>query len=265
MERNEKTMRQRERMAGIRHHLFGNVVVDIVPGTVFNPLTGFYDPGFFNSLLAWFRYRAARAGVGSGLPKALRESALDEAAQRGIRLFTNRDYAKEGITADERTRAILSTARRMDRSLWKDDGEGWQRERTKRKWTPYNRAMASRTVSPDRIVQAAHGSREDIDTLTGTGTDELKTGIVSVPGGHGRPHSDGQMVRDERGYRMDRRYGFDQKYPPCTVARTVDGRITDRHVPTPTPTDVIPADDIHWNGYGWRGGNAVYDGAVKVG
>lgn len=234
-----KQAQTRERMAGVRHALFGTVSVAPVPGTVFDPLACFLDPGFFSALLSFFRWRAQRSGVGSGLPRDHRAAVLDEASQRAMRLFTDRDYASDGVTADERTRAILSTASRMDRGQWRDDIEN--RRDGDRKWFPWNRAQNTRAPDPSRIVMASRCSREDIDVLTGHGTDEQKTGqTVTVPGGRYQPNADGRMIRDGGRWKMDRRRGKVQAYPACEVAGTVDGINQARWTAASTPANGIP-------------------------
>lgn len=258
----EKRIAAAQRMAGIRHRLFGLLGTSPAPGTAFDPLHYLTDPGRLRDLLEWFRYRAGRAGVGSGLPRALRESAIEDAAQGALERFIDRDYRAEGITADEPARAILGTARYMDRAHWRN-GNGRRQE--DRKWTPYNRGQNSKSANPAAIVAASLNAAEDRAALTGEGCDEtMRLGTVAIPGGAGRPLGEGKMVRTERivrdwvefdpetgerrelaevetGWRMDRRYGFRQEYPASTVAYAADGTETRRFNPPAPPSAGIPS------------------------
>lgn len=273
-----RAQRTRERMAGLSHRLFGTMAAVPVPGTVFNPLHYLTCPGRFRDVMAWFRARAAADGIGSGLPKREKLSALDDAAQNGLTRFLDRDYAADGITADECARALFSAAAWMKRARWRYGDKG---ERS-REWTPYNRARNAGTPNPAAIVAASFNAAEDRAALLGTGTDEtLRLGTVSIPGGFGRPRGDGKMVRTETvvrewiengtdsdgnperrelaeietGWRMDRRYGFGQAYPPCHVEMAADGTETRSYHRQPMPilsvgelnrTTAKPAADDGW-------------------
>lgn len=200
----ERAAKMRARMRGVKHALWGSGDVTPMPGTVFNPLHSFYDPGFFTALLSYFLYRATRAGVGAGLPKRLARAAREEAAQRAMRLFTERDYAAEGVTADECFRAIMSTARRMDRAQWRDDAEDRDaRGDGKRQWFPWNRGQDSRTGNPSRMVAAMETLPADMrdegrEAIVGADCDERQTGTVEIPGGKRQPPMHGKMVALER-------------------------------------------------------------------
>jgi hypothetical protein len=274
----ERAAAYRAKMAGIQHRLFGRLDCDPVPGTVFDPLAFLTDPGRLRDLLSWFRFRAARDGIGSGLSGRLKASALDEAAQNGLSRFLDRDYAADGITADESARAVFSAGAWMKRALWRY-GEGRD---GKRQWTPYNRAQAAGTPNPAAIVAATFNAAEDRAAILGTGTDEtLRLGSVPVAGGSCRPLGDGKIVPTETvvrewvengtdedgnperremaeivtGWRMDRRYGFKQDYPQCAVEMAADGVETRRFNRQPLPilsvgelnrTTAKPAPDDGW-------------------
>jgi hypothetical protein len=265
------------RLAGKMHHRFGAMRPEKIPGTVFDPLPLFYDPAFFRDLLAYFRGRAARAGVGAGLTKAQRAAALDEAAQRGIRRFIDRDYQKAGLTADDVVPAILSTARYMDRGAWRE-GSGNRRVSKARALGDsvlFNRAQAARAgLSPATIFATGRGSAEDTAALVGYGCDDVPGKPTAVPGGpSGRGLTDGRIVRVETivrdrivaetgddgtrrrfqetttatGWKMERGRGRAETLQPCTVdagrpaplARFIRG-------PMPAAVPATPGDGTEW-------------------
>ena len=185
------------------HPVVGQLRMPPAPGTAFNPYHYLTDPGRFAAVLGFFRWRAQRKGVGAGLSRRDRASALEDAAQSAVRLLTDRDYAREGIDADGCAWAVLSTAARMDRCHWLDRAENTGSvDRPDRKHAAgnsvlYNRAAATRAgLSPAVIV--AHGHGEDRAALTGEGCDDVPGKAVAVPGGpSGRGATDGVMERYE--------------------------------------------------------------------
>jgi hypothetical protein len=224
---------KRQRLAGKTHARFGAMVAPAVPGTVFDPLPLFFDPGRFRDILAYFRGRAARAGVGSGLPRDHRAAALDEAAQRAMRLFTDRDYGKMGLMADDAVAATLSAARYMERCGWRDDGETEHRDRPDRGPRAYgnsvlfNRAQATRAgFSPAAIHATARGAAEDTAALVGYGCDDVPGETVDIPGGpSGRGPTDGRMERVENVIRerVETETDTDGKRRRYLVTETVTG------------------------------------------
>ena len=261
-----KQEQRREKMVAklktIRHNVLGQLSVEPEEGTVFNPLPWFLFGGFLDNLLSYFRYRASRSGIGHGLPQHLRLSALDDAAQTALADFTDRDWEEAGITAPEIARAVLSTIGRMKRNGWRATRGGSDTVQ----WFPYNRAMDSRTPNPAAIVAAVEPFPDGqsvtglspMDALTGRGTDEEKTGTVTVPGGRCRPRNHGKMKperivrqwvervpfvsvetlaagggvaeklamdceRAVTGWTMVRGYGKSVAFPASTVCRTIDG------------------------------------------
>lgn len=224
--------------------LFGRVVVAPVPGTVFDPLAVFLDPGKLPMLLKYWAARARRDGCGDGLPRAQRAAACENAAQVCLSYFLDADYAALGITGDEVVRAILVAYRLARRRFWKDAAESkdYDRQRKQTGWYPYNRAQNSRTPDPRRIVHAAVALGMDPGTVNGQGMDDIPGDTVTVPGGpSGRGETDGRMecvtIRDvalnvnggafgrtrlelslvETRWRMKRGRGKAKTLPPCTV------------------------------------------------
>lgn len=229
--------------------LFGRVVVAPVPGTVFEPLPVFLDPGKLPALLKYWGARARRDGCGDGLPRAQRAAACENAAQVCLSYFLDADYASLGITADEVVRAILIAYRLARRRFWKDAAEHRDRERERAQFARaggdfriYNRAQASRSPDPARIVHAALTLGMDPGTVNGQGMDDIPGDTVAVPGGpSGRGETDGKMqcitVRDvalnvnggafgrarlelnmvETRWRMKRGRGKAKTLQPCTV------------------------------------------------
>lgn len=224
--------------------LFGRVVVAPVPGTVFDPLAVFLDPGKLPMLLKYWAARARRDGCGDGLPRAQRAAACENAAQVCLSYFLDADYAALGITGDEVVRAILVAYRLARRRFWKDAAESkdYDRQRKQTGWYPYNRAQNSRTPDPRRIVHAAVALGMDPGTVNGQGMDDIPGDTVTVPGGpSGRGETDGRMecvtIRDvalnvnggafgrtrlelslvETRWRMKRGRGKAKTLQPCTV------------------------------------------------
>lgn len=262
----EKRRRLVEKMRRIRHWLLGALAVEPVPGTVFNPAAFFFDPARLPSLLAYWRFRAARAGVGSGLPARLREAALDAAADACLTHFLDADYKRLGITADEFARAVLYALRRCRLAFWSDSDGARDIDRARRAdrhggdWRLWNRAQASRTPDPRRIVHAADALGQDATAVDGRGmADERPGRLVSVPGGpSGRGETDGRMrcvtVRDivhneftaagerlelqtvETRWRMVRGRGKARRLPACTVREGIPApRPVFRPAPVPGP------------------------------
>lgn len=248
----------KKNLANVRHRLFGLIVTAPAPGTVFNPMHYLADPGRFRDCLAWWRYKAARAGVGDGLPRDLREARLEQAAQDTLSVFLDRDYAAAKITADECTRAVVGAAAYMRRAFYHLPQVGDQpRRRDSRKWYPYNRSLNAGTPNPAAIVAASYNAAEDRAALMGEG-DDIPGEPVAVPGGKGQPRGDGKMVPTTRvlrewiergeelaeietGWKMDRRPGFEQVYPACIVT---DGQSmpSRRHNP-PQPCPMVRGRD----------------------
>lgn len=232
-----KAEKQRQKLAGIRHRLFGALGNEPIQGTVFNPRHYLADPGRFRDCLAWWEYKARRNGVGAGLPKVLKESAISQAGQDTLQVFLDRDYKAAGITADECSRAVMGAAAFMARAQYRlsSGGDGPRlRRMASRKWYPYNRAQNVKTPNPATIVAETLYAREDRVALHGEG-DDMPGKVVAVPGGPGgRGLTDGkivptvQIVREwvengepmaeiVTGWRMDRKRGRARTYAPCTV------------------------------------------------
>ena len=227
-------MATKKKLAGIRHRLFGLIVTNPAPGTVFNPRDYLADPGRFRDCMAWWKYKAARAGVGDGLPRGLREARLEQAAQDTLSVFLDRDYGKAKITADEPTRAVMGAAAYMRRAYYILPQVGDQpRRRNCRAWYPYNRALNAGTPNPSRIVAASFNATEDRAALMGE-HDDAPGDTVAVAGGRGQPQGDGKMVATmrilrqwvergeefaeiETGWKMDRKRGKHREYLPCIV------------------------------------------------
>lgn len=260
-----------ERLAAIRHWLLGALAVRPVPGTVFNPRHFFLDPGRLPAVLGYWRFRAARAGCGAGLPRALREAALDQAAQACLTHFLDADYRRLGVTADEFARAVLYAFRRCRLAFWSDADSARETDRERRAeryigdYRLYNRAQASRTPDPRRIVHAADALGMDATAVDGRGMSNERPGDrVTIPGGpSGRGETDGKMrcvvtrdravnvaggafcrerlalsIIDSR-WRMVRGRGKARRLPACIVR---DGVPVDRprFVPSPVPAAGVP-------------------------
>jgi hypothetical protein len=275
-----KTMKKN--LAGIQHRLFGLIVTNPAPGTVFNPRDYMADPGRFRDCMAWWKYKAARAGVGDGLPKDLREARLEQASQDTLSVFLDRDYRKAKITADEPTRAVMGAAAYMRRAYYILPQVGDQpRRRNVRKWYPYNRALNTGTPSPAAIVQASLYASEDREALMGAGADIPGEPVV-VTGGKGQPRGDGKMVPTvqvlrewvergeemaelETGWKMKRKRAKQIEYRPCIVT---DGRPMPRrrHAPPQSGAMVRGRDSgarsmlpvMHPNPEAYRAGLAEY-------
>jgi hypothetical protein len=234
-----------QRLSGAQLADFGKVVVPPAPGTVFEPLAVFLDPGKLPALLKYWANRARRDGCGDGLPRAQRKAACENAAQVCLSYFMDADYGALGITADEVVRAILIAYRLARRRFWRDAAESkdYDRQRKQTGWYPYNRAQNSRTADPARIFHAADTlGMSPAVILDGAGADDIPGDTVNVPGGpSGRGETDGKMVcvtiRDqavnvnggafcqarlelnviETRWRMKRGRGKACKLPPCAV------------------------------------------------
>lgn len=232
-----KAEKQRAKLAGIKHRLFGTLGNEPIPGTVFNPQHYLADPGRFRDCLAWWEYKARRNGVGAGLPKPLRESAIAQAGQDTLQVFLDRNYKKAGITADECSRAVMGAAAFMSRAQYRlsSVGDGPRARRMEsRKWHPYNRAQNCKTPNPATIVAESYNAAEDRAALQGEG-DDIPGKMIAVPGGPGgRGLTEGKMVptvqivrewieRGEpmaeivTGWKMDRKRGRARTYGACVV------------------------------------------------
>lgn len=255
------------KLATIRHWLLGALAVPPVPGTVFNPRDFFLDPGRLPQVLAYWRFRAARAGCGAGLPRALRDAALDQASQACLTHFLDADYRRLGMTADEFARAVLYAFRRCRLAFWSDADSAKEIDRERRAdrhggdWRLWNRGQASRTPDPRRIVHAADAMGMDPNAVDGRGvTDEVPGPLVVIPGGpSGRGEGDGKMrlvtVRDvavnvtgpdgerrelsqiDTRWRMVRSRPKAKRLPPCTVRDGVP-MPRGRFAPSPVPAAV---------------------------
>lgn len=240
--RKDKATIRREKLAGVKHRLFGTLGTEPIPGTVFNPRDYLADPGRFRDCLAWWEYKARRYGVGAGLPRALQESAIAQAGQDTLSVFLDRNYRKAGITADECTRAVMGAAAYMARSGYRASAlgdspvstGGKTRRKDTRKWYPFNRAQNCKSPNSATIVAESINAAEDRAALVGLG-DDIPGKMVAVPGGPGgRGLTDGKMiptvriVREwiergepmaevETGWKMDRKRGRARQYAPCMV------------------------------------------------
>jgi hypothetical protein len=244
-------------------------VAEPEPGSVFDPMPLFFDPQELPLALAFFRRRASRDGVGAGLSNDERAAALDEAAQRGLRLFLDRDYSRSGLTAACRVAAYLSAAAYMRRAQWREGSHGREYDRGRKargNAALYNRAAGSRAGhSPAAIYHAARGSAEDMAALVGTGCDDIPGEAVTIPGGpSGRGATDGKMERVETvardrietddtgrrwqvtetvtGWRMARGRGRASTLPPATVNAGRPAPLA-RFVRQPLPNDRRPCRD----------------------
>lgn len=262
------------RLSTVRHWLLGALAVPPVPGTVFDPRAFFLDPGRLPAVLAYWRFRAARAGCGAGLPRALRDAALEQAAQACLTHFLDADYQRLGITADEFSRAVLYAFRRCRLAFWSDADGAREIDRERRAdryigdYRLYNRAQASRTADPARIVHAADAMGMDPNAVDGRGvTDEAPGDWVTVPGGpSGRGETDGKMrlvvtadrIENRRAgafcaetleyrttetrWRMVRGRGKARRLPACVVREGVPAP-RGRFIPAPAPTAGEPRPD----------------------
>jgi hypothetical protein len=239
----------RRKMQGIRHQ-FGPIAPAPEPGTVFDPLPLFFDPGFLPAVLAWWTFKAYRAGCGDGLPANLRKARCEQAAQDTLTLFLDRDYDAAGITASETLRAVSTAFGMMRRALFRSPMDHRPGERA---WFPFNRAEASKSPNPAAIVAASFNAAEDREALQGDGKEEAPAGEVSIAGGKRRPNGHGKMIRARvverttvenvpfvtaeslaagrsicgritvetetarEWWKMDRRRGYEQTYRPGTV------------------------------------------------
>jgi hypothetical protein len=244
-------------------------VAEPEPGAAFDPIPLFFDPQELPLALAFFRRRASRDGVGAGLPKDERAAALDEAAQRGLRLFLDRDYSRSGLTAACRVAAYLSAAAYMRRAHWREGSSGREYDRGRRargNAALYNRAAGSRAGhSPAALYAAARGSAEDLAALVGYGCDDRPGDTVTIPGGpSGRGATDGKIERYETvtrdrietdadgrrwqvtetvtGWRMARGRGRASTLPPATVNAGRPAPLA-RFVRQPLPNDRRPCRD----------------------
>jgi hypothetical protein len=263
---NDRHEKMVKRLSGAQLADFGKVVVPPVPGTVFEPLNVFLDPGKLPALLKYWGNRARRDGCGDGLPRAQRRAACENAAQVCLTYLMDADYGALGITADEVVRAILIAYRLARRRFWKDAAESkdYDRQRKQTGWYPYNRAQNSRTPDPARIFHAADslGMAPDV-ILEGCGMDDIPGDTLSVPGGpSGRGETDGKMVcvtiRDqavnvnggafcrarlelnvvETRWRMKRGRGKARKLLPCAVNAGQPANRGKYRQPAPGPQNV---------------------------
>jgi len=271
----ERAERLRLRLRTARHHVLGPIAPEREPGTVFDPLPMFFDPGWLKSLEMLVKARARRAGVGStgDIPagysrKQIREGAEQSAWEAFLDRFLTRDYKRAGITASETARAVLSTLRMAERSFWTAPMD---RAMLAERWGMYplfNRAQDSRTPDPRRVAHASRFSHEDTTALQGDG-DDIPTGsTVPVKGGNYQPMGNGEMVWREREtggftapvildgdiviptdraeeyaitdgrWRMERKRAGVQSYPACEVD---PGKPAPRVCYAPQPAPVLSA------------------------
>lgn len=241
----QRAAKMRQKLAGIQHRLFGGIVSPPVPGTVFNPLLYLTCPGRYRDVRGFFRSRAARAGVGAGLPRETRAAVLNDAVANAMDFFIHRDYAAAGFDADAACAALLSAARWLDRARWRSIDTNRVGENPRKgsgDFILYNRAQSSRVASAAAEFWAAESMgmvwREVFPELR-----EIPGETVEIPGGpSGRGETDGKIVRDggRVRWRMKRGRGRAAKLPACVVRDSVTVPAP-RHVPTPTPTAGIPA------------------------
>jgi hypothetical protein len=239
--REDRAARFRARMRGIEHRLFGQIVSEPVPGTVFDPLAYFTCPGRFRDVKAFLRARAARAGVGSGLPRETRAAVLDEAVQNGLDFIIGRDYAAAGFDADQCAAAILSAAGWLDRALWRALGEtqaGAKPRKGAGDFLLFNRAQTARAAgdNPAACVAAAEAMGM-VWSEVFPAAHEIPGLAVALPGGpSGRGETDGKMVRDggRIRWRMRRGRGRAHTYAPGIVRDAIP-TAAPRYVPGPRP------------------------------
>jgi len=248
----KRAAKMRERMAGVEHRLFGAVVSAPVPGTVFDPLAYLTCPGRYRDVKAFLRSRAARAGVGAGLPRETRAAVLNDATMHGMDFFIHRDYEAAGFDADACAAALLSAARWLDRARWRSidlEHRGDYSPVHLGDFALYNRALVSMAAgdNPATAVAAA----ESMGMAWGEvfpAIHEIPGPMVSLPGGpSGRGETDGKMVRDGGSikWRMKRGRGRAKRYAAGTVRDSIP-TTPPRYVPGPMPT---AADGpIQWRG-----------------
>jgi hypothetical protein len=240
--REERAERFRARMRGIEHRLFGQIVSEPVPGTVFDPLAYFTCPGRFRDVKAFLRSRAARAGIGSGLPREARAAVLDDAVQNGLDFIIGRDYEAAGFDADQCAAAILSAAGWMDRARWRAIGENQAGDKPRRgagDFILFNRAQTARAAgdNPAACVSAAEAMGM-VWSEVFPAAHEIPGPAVALPGGpSGRGETDGKMVRDggRIKWRMKRGRGRAHTYAPGIVRDAIP-TAAPRYVPGPRPT-----------------------------
>jgi hypothetical protein len=249
----KRAAKTRERMAGVEHRLFGRVLAEPVPGTVFDPLAYLTCPGRYRDVQAFFRSRASRAGIGAGLPRETRAAVLDEATMHGMDFFLHRDYEAAGFDADAATAALLSAGRWMDRARWRSIDTGRFGEYTRKgsgDFALFNRATTAMAAgdNPATAVAAAESMGMEWGEVF-PAIHEIPGRAVALPGGpSGRGETDGKMVRDggRIRWRMKRGRGRAKTYGPGIVRDSIP-TTAPRHNPGPLPAR-------------WREGN---DGPIE--
>jgi hypothetical protein len=190
----------------IMHPTFGRIDAPASEdGAIFNPLHWLSCPGNMERLRRYAVRRFMRSGGADGLTGRVRESRCDDAADMLLQVFTDRDYAKAGITEDEVGRAIMGAARYCDRAQWRN---GTGRRQGDRRYYPRVSSMSAGGDNPARLAAAIEtvaarypsAIRSEIDrgnareALCGL-WDEEKTGeMYAVDGGTLYPETDGRMV-----------------------------------------------------------------------
>ena len=238
----KRAAKMRDRMRGVVHRLFGSLTPDPVPGTVFDPLAYLTCPGRYRDVQSFFRSRAARAGVGAGLPRETRAAVLDDATANGMDFFIHRDYEAAGFDADAAAPALLSAARWLDRARWRSIDTGRFGEYARKgsgDFALYNRATTARAAgdNPATAVAAA----EALGMAWGEvfpACHEIPGAAVALPGGpSGRGETDGRMIRDggRIRWRMKRGRGRAKKYAPGIVRDSIP-TTAPRHVRGPMAT-----------------------------
>lgn len=261
----------------ILHSVFGRIDTPASEdGAIFKPLVWLSCPGNMERLRRYGMRRFVRSGGADGLTGRIRQSRMDDAADMLLQVFTDRDYAKAGITEDEVGRAIMGAARYCDRAQWR---HGTGRRQGDRKPFPRVSSMSAGGDNPARIAAAIEtvaarypsAIRREIDrgnareALIGSGGEEKTGESYAVEGGSLYPETEGKMVPTATrtlwidrpgetedgtpfrfsavtipaGWRMDRRKSHKpEAYPPCIVEDAAD---TDGPAPRYAGHAPIPA------------------------
>lgn len=261
----------------ITHPIFGRIDAPASEdGAIFQPLTWLACPGNLERLRRYGMRRFVRSGGADGLTGRVRESRLDDAADMLLQVFTDRDYAKAGITEDEVGKAIMGAARYCERAQWR---HGTGRRQGDRRYFPRVSSMSAGGDNPARLAAAIEtvvarypsAIRREIDranareALAGTGGEEKTGETYMVDGGSLYPETDGRMVSTSTrnayvdrpgqtddgtayrfaavpmagGWKMERRKAHKpETYGACTVADVADTDDTAPRYAGPAP---IPA------------------------
>ena len=261
----------------IMHPTFGRIDTPASEdGAIFNPLHWLACPGNLERLRRYAVRRFVRSGGADGLAGRVRASRCDDAADMMLQVFTDRDYAKAGITEDEVGRAIMGAARYCERAQWR---HGTGRRQGDRRFYPRVSSMSAGGDNPARLAAAIEtvaarypsALRREIDranareALCGAGGEEKTGEAYTVEGGSLYPETDGRMVPTATrtlwvdrpgqtedgaayryaavpmagGWRMERRKAHKpETYTACTVADVAD---TDDVAPRYAGHAAIPA------------------------